>query len=162
MAITTQKSNQVTAATSRTATTALNTTEDYGKLRTKAFDFTQSGAGDIGSTVDLIKLPPGKVKILFNLSHWAFSAFGAARTLDIGYAAYKDATGTTVAASANAFDDDVDVSAALSNVVLGSDVTGLKVATFTTLEGLTIFATVAGGTIPANATLNGYFTFVVE
>jgi hypothetical protein len=125
-------------------------------------------AGDIGSTVDLALLPAGDVRLYLTESRIFWSAFGAARILDIGHRAYKaiDFDGSLgvqpVAAAPNLFDDDVDVSAA-GNAALGSDFvlagTIAKTQRFLSADGVMIFATVAGGTIPAGAILEGFLTY---
>lgn len=135
---------------------------EHGVLRYRNFTFTQVGAGDIGSTVDLMTIPNGDVRLVFPLSRIRWSAFGAARTLDIGYKAYTDLlTNLPVVAAPAAFDDDIDVSAA-GNAALGSDATEPKTPRFESKDGLTIYATVAGGTIPAGATLNGFLAYVQD
>lgn len=139
----------------------------YGKLRLYNFHFTQgAAAGDATSTQRLIKLPAGKVRLIGPLSYVIPSAFGAARVLDIGWEAYRDKLGVAVAASANGVNDDIDVSAAVL-ARLGVTAAGVpKLADGTKLfessAGVVLFSTVAGGTIPAGATLQGVLTIAVE
>jgi hypothetical protein len=85
----------------------------HGRMRIAYFKFTQgAAAGDANSTAELVRLPQGSVRVIGHLSKIAFSAFGAARTLDIGTRAYKDLDGVAVAEAAQAFASAVDVSAA--------------------------------------------------
>lgn len=164
MAVTAQQSIQTANASAGTyGTTFLNPSEDTAKLRIKRVDFTQSAAGDIGSTVDLCRLPPGKVRLLGDLSLLATSAWGAARTLSIGWTAYTDSGGTAVAASAAGLTSAADVSAAAAlqigtAAVLGTD----RTKAFDSANGVLIQAIVAGGTIPDAGTLFGYVAYVKD
>lgn len=135
--------------------------DDGGKLRIKRFTYTQSGAGDAASTVDLVKLPPGNVRVFPALSRITCSAFGASRVLDVGWTAYVDLAGAAVAADANDMQNDLDVSAAAS-AALTSTVTGDGSKLFSSQGGVTIQAVVAGGTIPDAATLTGYIVYAQE
>ena len=80
----------------------------------------------------------------------ANSAFGSSRVLDVGYEAYTQIDGTAVVTSATAFHDDLDVASQ------GARMTWFNTA-LDSKSGIVIKATVAGGTIPAAATLSGYF-----
>ena len=163
MAITNQKSTQ---ETNRTANPPVKNPayNSGGRERVAYFGFTQSGIGDIGSTVDLINLPPGKVRLLKTDSKFVCSAFGALRTLSIGHLAYTKPDGSAVAAVTDNILTAGDVSAAAAIAcgaganALGDDPTIL----FESKDGVTLQASVAGGTIPDLATLKGFFTFVVD
>lgn len=113
-------------------------------------------AGDIGTTLALCDLPPGKVRVLPAESRVSCSAWGAARTLDVGVGAYVASDGkTAVAAITNDLVAAKDVSAALAGVQLG---TTIKKDYFSA-KGLSITGTVAGGTIPVGATLEGFIAY---
>lgn len=131
-------------------------------LQVLPFDFVMGSVlGDIGSTVALRYLPSGQVYLFPTLSRISWSAFGAARTVDIGHAAYTEFDLDAVVADDNLFDDNVDVSAA-GDAYLGSDYVAATVANtggfklFNSQTGVSIFLTVAGGTIPAAAELHGF------
>jgi hypothetical protein len=136
-----------------------------GKQRIANFTFTQGvAAGDANSTATLAILPPGKVRLLKPESKFVCSAFGAARTLDIGFLAHTKPDGTAVAASQDTILDGADVSAA-AKVECGAGTNGLGTdpsILFESKSGVVIQAICLGGTIPAGATLKGYFTYVVE
>lgn len=136
------------------------TTDIMGRMRSFMFNFAQgAAAGDIGSTAALVVLPPGGSRLYLLKSLIAFSAFGAARTLDIGHSGYTDRDGNAVAADTAAFVNDLDVSAAGTSAltgVVGSEETFL----IESQDQVTILATVAGGTIPIDATLDGYLSVV--
>lgn len=158
MAVTTENSTQI----GRLLAGAIKnlTTDIMGRLRKMRFDFTQgAAAGDATSTMALVIVPAGITRVYLRESIIAFSAFGAARTLDIGYSAYTNRDGDAVAADDNAFVDDLDVSAAGTSALTGV-VGGEESILFESQSEITIFATVAGGTIPAAATLNGDISIV--
>ena len=128
--------------------------DDGGKLRYFSFDWTQVTLGDIASTAGLIKLPPGRWKPVGAFINT--SAFGASRTLDIGWGAYTQHDGTAVVADPDGLVAAKDVSAALV-------AWGFNVATYRTVidsrTEVEIYCTIAGGTFPAAATLKGEFLF---
>lgn len=149
MAVTATNSAQI-------AGTRLYPVEDGGKLRIAYFDVTQGvAAGDIASTMELCKLPIGRIRILPLSSRVQCSAWGAARTLGIGFRAYTDSNQAAVAEDAAALVAALDVSAA---VTVAISATLLKWDIFS-FSGVTVFAKVAGGTIPAAATLKGYIVY---
>lgn len=137
----------------------------HGKLRFDYFALPAVAvAADIGSTVELCDLPPGAVRILPWLCRLTTSAWGASRTLSIGHRAYQKAdpnfgATTDEAESANAFVNALDVSSAVSNVAWSSTVQKYDVFS---KAGVVIFATVAGGTIPVNATMTGLVAYIYE
>lgn len=163
MATTAQKSAQ---ETNRTASPPVKIPvyEQGGKERIFYFNHAQVGAGDAGSTVDLVTLPPGKWRLCKNMSHVSCSAFGASRTLDIGYTAYTAGDGSAVSAGADKILDGGDVSA-IATLTGGAGTNALTVdptILFDSKTGVLLQAVVAGGTIPDAATLKGYFTVVHE
>jgi hypothetical protein len=165
MAVTTQQSTQTAnAAAGVYGTTFLNPAEQHAKVRIARIDFTQSGAGDVGSTVDLCRLPAGKVRLLGDMSLVAVSAWGTARTLAIGWTAYTGADGSTAnAATPAGLTAATSVASAVKLVVgtaavLGNDQTKL----FDSAGGVLIQAIVAGDTIPDGATITGYVAYAKD
>lgn len=136
--------------------------EDHGKVRIRYFSFTQVGAGDVGSTVDLCDLPPGRVRILPQLSKLKNSAFGAGALLNIGHLAYQardsgaadPQAADPVALTPNA----IDVSVAEDGVAIGQL---LKFDVYSK-AGIRLQATLAGAGIPDAATLSGYIAYIYE
>ena len=153
MAVETEQSTQVSNVDA-TPPVMNDTYEDGGRVRAKRFNHTQSVAGDATSTVDLVKIPPGKWMVHLDMSRIAFSAFGASRVLDIGHTGYTNPDGTAVAVAAAAFVNDLDVSGA-GNAKMTGVVGADEVFVINSKDGTTIQATVAGGTIPLAATLDG-------
>lgn len=68
---------------------------NYGKLTFTAAGFTSAAAGDL----QLIRMPPGKVRILSDLCRVCCPQGTATSTLDIGLGAYVNNAGTAVALS---------------------------------------------------------------
>lgn len=137
----------------------------HGKLRFDYFEIVPVVVfGDIGTTIELCDLPPGAVRILPWECRLKTSAFGASRTLSIGHRAYSkiDPTSTTTTdepENASAFVSALDVSAAVNNVAFSATVQKYDVFS---KAGVTIFATVAGGTIPVAATVSGFVAYIYE
>lgn len=161
MAVTQEKSDQITnQEASPPVMAGVDTLR--GKLKILRFTYTQgAAAGDAGSLSELVKVPAGVVRVFLALSRITTSAFGAARTMDIGWLAYTDTDGAAVAADPNGLDDGVDVSSAVSFAptgTVGEDETYL----FESNGGVTLTAQTNDATIPAAATINGYFVYVQD
>lgn len=156
MAVTNQDSDQIT----RKEAGKLNPISDARMdLRADTVSFTQAdAAGDATSTVDLVDLPYGLIRLLGYLSLVAFSAFGAARTMDIGWRAYTDKNGDTVVADPNGLASAVDVSAA-GTLLLSEALAGALTQEFSSRSGVTIFATISGGTIDVGETIDGTIVY---
>jgi len=161
MAVTTQNSTQY--ANTQADPRVMNPTHDaHGRLRVARFNFTQSGVGDAGSLVRLVKLPSGKIRVILPLSRVACSALGASRTLDLGWAAHQADDGSgAVAADPNGLDDGVDVSAS-GAVIPGGTLGGDETKLFASLDGIVLTAQVNDGTIPDGATLDGTIVYVMD
>lgn len=133
--------------------------DDHGKLRMAYGKVTASGALAANGTMALLTLPPGRLRILPRHSRLTTSAFGASRTLDIGHKAYtKAAPGTTEAEDPDAFLDGQDVSSAVNSITLGTDI---KFDVYST-DGITVFGTVLGGTMPDAAEVELLLAYLYE
>lgn len=135
--------------------------DDHGKLRMAYFSVAAlTAALADGSTIGLLWLPPGRKRILPNLSLLTASAFGAARTLDVGHDAYmkRPPNETLEADDPNAFIAARDVSGATTAVAFGN---AIKFDMYSTEEVL-VYATVNGGTMPVGATLEGCIAYLYE
>lgn len=134
-----------------------------GKIRFYRFDFNQgSAAGDATSKQLLCRVKAGKGYIIPILSRCKWSAFGASRTLDIGHAGWTKPDGTVQNAAADVIDDGRDVSSAGVSY-LGAGTNGVTdVIAYNAIDEITIQSVVAGGTIPASATLNGWIAVVEQ
>lgn len=160
MAVTAQKSDQIDRETARPVTIA-NPADDHAKLRTAYFNFAQSGAGDADSTIDLARLPSGRVRVYAGLSRVSHSAFGASRTLDIGHAGYKQPDDTDIAADEDALHADANVATASGFTPSGATGDGEMFA-YDAAAPVLFKAKVEGGTIPDGATLEGFIVYAVD
>ena len=152
MAVTNQASVQ--AAIQANPSTGRLQPADMGDVRLAYFSHTQAGAGDATSTVDLIRLPAGRVRVIGHLSRVNTSAFGASRTLAIGHAA-------AFAVGGAAIDADDDAFAAATSVASEGGFAGAGFSLIETESGIPVIATVAGGTIPDGATVEGVIAYMV-
>ncbi len=163
MAVENLKSNQVTNQDA--VPPVPNPAHEVGaKIRYIYFKHTQPVAGDDGSTVILARVPAGYGHILKQLSLISWSAFGASRVMDIGYAAYTEVDGDAVSAGVDILEDGRDVSAAnLKGTVLGTGTNAddLPVYSYNSKAPVDIVAKVTGGTWPLNATVEGWIAFAV-
>lgn len=157
MAVTTEKSIQVSNATA-TPPVKDPAYNAGGDVKVMYFTFKQgSAAGDVNSTADLLNMPPGKYRILLDQSNVTTSAFGASRTLDVGYSAYTNYDGTAVAAKEDAFVSAADVSTATTTALSVALAAGAnRTYLVDSKEGFILRAKCEGGTLPAGATITGY------
>ena len=160
MAVTTENSTQMANVEAKPR--AFNVPTDWeSPIRFMRFNFVQgAAAGDAGSFARLFKLPAGKARVINSLSRVAFSAMGAARTLDLGWEAYTDDQNNAVAADPNGLDDGVDVSSA-GSVTPGGTIGGDETKLFESHSGVVVTAQINDGTIPAGATLDGHVAYVI-
>ncbi|NBN64130.1 hypothetical protein [Pannonibacter tanglangensis] len=136
-------------------------TEYQGRIRVAYFNFTQSGQGPANATAQLIHLPEGRVRILRHLSMVSTSAFGAGRTLNVGFAAYRNLIGDAVAANETALIAARDVAAAASaapSAAAGADPT----LYLESRDGVDVYARVLGNTIPDGAKIWGMLAYVTD
>ncbi len=130
----------------------LSPTQSGGRVGMVTWNHAQGAtAGDATSVQRLQKLPAGK--ILLVRCAVIFSAFGSSRVLDVGYEAHTTTAGAAVSAAAEGIYADIDVSAA------GTKDTPLALP-FDSADGVVLFSTVAGGTIPTTATIKGFAQFI--
>lgn len=126
MAVTTQESTEYANVFTTKPAVMNATTEWHGRLRVAFFTHDQSGAGDATSSVALVKLPPGRVRLLLPMSWMYVNWTTASATLDLGWDAYTDLTDTAIAADPDGLIDGISVESA--------DVIGFE--ELTTLAGI--------------------------
>jgi hypothetical protein len=167
MAVTTQYSTEYTQAYVTQPPSLLNTTEVHGRVRVAYVTHAQSGAGDATSSVALFKLPPGRVRLLIGSSCLYVNWTTASATLDLGWDAYTDLSGTAVAADPDGLIDGLDVDAV--GFRSGEDLVGLAAITalggskvFESKEGVVIRATSQDVAIVSGDDLVGHFLYVVD
>lgn len=142
----------------------LNVDESHGKIRTCRFDYTQVAEGAIGTVIELMKFPAGRIRFLGRESNLYHSALGTGVTLDIGWAAYTAFDGSTVAADPDGLDDGLDVAAA-GVKRLGSVAAVLAEAESVAAEsqeGIILTGTIGVAVIPAAGKLKGYVSYILD
>jgi len=159
MAVTTQKSTQVTN-TDATPPVMEETSDLHGRMRIAYFDHTQSGAGDATSSVEIVRLPPGTVRLLGALSRIEHAWTTASATMDVGWDAYIDLDGDAVAADADGLDNGIDVDTAGVTAIGSTQAADTKV--FTSREGVSIRLTSQDTAIADTNTASGYLVYVVD
>ena len=163
MAVTTQKSTEYTNATATPVT--LNEANVYhGRVRIAYFTHDQDGVGDAGSSVALCALPAGKVKVLLKSSSAYVNWTTSSATLDLGWDAYTNISGTAVAADPDGLVDGLDVDTVgyqtLEGALAGIKATG-GTYTFETQGGVVIRATSPTAMVDGDD-LVGYLLYVVD
>ena len=163
MAVTTQKSTEYTNATATPVT--LNEANVYhGRVRIAYFTHDQDGVGDAGSSVALCALPAGKVKVLLSSSNAYVNWTTSSATLDLGWDAYTNISGTAVAADPDGLVDGLDVDTVgyqtLEGALAGIKATG-GTHTFETQSGVVIRATSPTAMVDGDD-LVGYLLYVVD
>ena len=163
MAVTTQLSAEYTIQTT-TPIANSNTVDKHGKLRTLFFTHDQDGAGDANSTVTLGKLPAGKVKIIGGLSRFYCNWVTSSQTMDIGWEAYTDLDGDTVAADVDGMVDGLDVDA-VGYFSMEGNTAATKLLggnhTFESRDGVVINA-LATAALADGDDLSGVITYIVD
>lgn len=140
----------------------IHVTDWRGKLRFEFFTHTQVATGDANSTVELVKLPAGKVRVFKTLSVISVSALGAARTMDVGYRAHTKVDGTAVAEVEDAFISALDVSAATNNTAFTEAAATTPTLALESREGITIFAKVEAAAIDPGETFTGVVFYAID
>lgn len=159
MAVTTQKSTQLTNLDATPP--VIEETADYaGRLRVAYFSATQSGAGDATSSVEIVRLPPGRVTLLGRLSNIEHDWTTALATMDVGWDAYTEPDGTAVAADPNGLDDGIDVDTAGETTIGSIVAAGRK--QFDSQGGVSIRLTSQDVALADASTAEGYLVYVLD
>jgi hypothetical protein len=160
MAVTTQSSTEYTNATATPVT--LNEANVYhGRVRIAYFTHDQDGVGDAGSSVALCALPAGKVKVLLSSSNTYVNWTTSSATLDLGWDAYTNISGTAVAADPDGLLDGLDVDAVGYQNFGADQVATGGTYTFETQGGVVIRATSPTAMVDGDD-LVGYLLYVVD
>ena len=120
----------------------IDTNETGGRVRIAFADVTLASAA-IADVVQMVNLPNGARLIDGYLTN---AALGASTTLSVGYAAYKNAAGTTVALSSAAYLAATSTSSAARTDILATIALGAGSVVDANEDGLPITITLAGGT----------------
>jgi hypothetical protein len=135
---------------------SMNKPSEWGAVqRTSVGKYTFTAAGDSG-TIQMIRMPAGRLRILGGLSKVVCPVGTATANLSIGHGEYKDINGTVVAADDDEFLDAADVgggaidSAFLVSAYADTVADGVE---FYTQEGFDITATFDTEDSPASGDL---------
>ena len=134
----------------------IDANEQSGKLRVAFADVTLASAS-IGDVVEMVNLPNGARIIDGYLSH---VNLGASTPLSVGYAAHKNAAGTTVALSAAAYYAAAATTSAARNDIFATQALGSGSVVDANQDGLPISITLAGGS--ASGLVQLIVRYVVE
>jgi hypothetical protein len=118
----------------------IDTNETGGRMRIAFADVTLASAA-IADVVQMVNLPNGARLIDGYLTN---AALGSSTTLSVGYAAYKNAAGTTVALSAAAYLAATSTSSAARTDILATIALGAGSVVDANEDGLPITITVGG------------------
>lgn len=132
--------------------------DSHGRIRVAYFDYTQAANGAINDDVQLVELPPGRVRVFSVLSHLVASDKAAGATLNVGWAAYVDPDGVAVAADPNGFFAAVDIATGPTTLTPAL----LPFKTFDSRDGVILTAQFLVVAPAAADTLEGYFAYVVD
>lgn len=159
MAVITEKSDQLTNLDASPPVIE-NSHNLHGRLRIAYFSHT-FGDGDAGSSVELVRLPPGKIRLLSHLSYLEAASVAASQTVDVGWDAYTDLDGTAVAADTDGIlnGGDIDTTANINLANVATLTAGMKV--FESQDGISIRATMVGAVVAAE-TIEGAIVYVQD
>lgn len=162
MAVTTEKSDQITNSEA-TPIVLEDTTSLHGRKRIAFFTHTQVAVGDANSVVETIKLPAGRVRVMFNESLIEHNWVTALIDMNVGWAAYVDQDGVAVVADPNGIDAAIDVDVA-GVFIPGSAIAdgSAKTKLFESRDGVTIEVQAIAAALAVGDTVNGYLTYVVD
>lgn len=137
--------------------------EGWGaKMRQLDFTAVNVGGGDAGSSVALIKLPPGRVILMLTASQAYVNWTTTAAKLDLGWDAYEDPDGNAVAADPDGLIDGLNVDT-VGIFDLNSNVAALLLTggnyTFNSKNGVTIRATSQDTALAANDDIAGFLAY---
>ena len=164
MAVTTQKSVEYTNITA-SPITSNNTTEEHGVVRVAFFTHDQDGTGDTGSSVALAKLPPGRVRLLSSMSKAYVNWTTSSATLDLGWDAYTNQAGATVAADPDGLVNGLDVDSVGFQTFEGAIAANLLTGgtfIFESKDGVVIRATATDNAQVSGDDLVGYLAYVLD
>ena len=143
--------------------------DHHGRMRIMYFSHDQDGAGDRYSYVRLGKLPAGKVRIFMGLSRAYVNWTTGSATIDIGWEAYQDLTGTTVASDPNGLIDGISVETvgyfslegASANTGAPLKATG-GTKSFESQSGVIVTASTTDVAIVSGDDLAGYLVYTID
>lgn len=148
-------SAQYAAQVATSSTAKRSAAEVTATLRVGYFSYTHLAAAGAGTgEVNLIRLPPGRVRIFSDLSRHVTSQFAVNADLHLGFRAYTEPDGDAVAEDDNAFLDNADVGGGALDAAWVLPAAGSQA--FITPLGLIIYAMIDTGNIETDDTIEGW------
>lgn len=169
MAVTTQYGTEYTSVFQTEPPVLLGTHTWHGRLRSAYVSHVQSGAGDAGSSVALLKIPPGTVRLILPMCYFYVNWTTASATLDLGWDAYTDLDGSAVTLDVDGLVDGISVESAgvigfeelTASAGTGAPATTGYTKVFQSKDGVVIRATSPGAIADTDA-LYGVITYVQD
>jgi hypothetical protein len=166
MAVTTQESTECENAFTDLPKEMNPVSSWGGKVQLAFFTHTQSGAGDATSSAALVKLPPGRVRVLLSLSSAYVNWTTASATLDLGWDAYTGLDGAAVAADPDGLVDGLDVDTENYYTLRAATPAAIELLggskVFTSKDGVVIRATSTDVAIADGDDLVGWIAYVCD
>ncbi len=132
-----------------------------GKLRIANWTYTHAaGAGD--GEINLVILSEGRMRVYTQLSRITASQFASGAALSIGTRAFVQEDKTAVVEDADRFALSLDVASGAVDQTLPLPAAPDRTELLDSQEGITVYATVAGGNIEDGDTINGQIVYSKE
>jgi len=126
-------------------------------VRYAPFSYTHAAGAGIGE-VNLVRLLPGRIVVLPDLSRLVTSAFAANADIHIGTRAFTNPDGTAVAEDDNRFADNEDAGGGALDKAFPLPAGGKE--TLDSRDGVIVYAMIDTGNIEDNDTIDGYVAYV--
>jgi len=137
-----------------------NVTADVtGKMRIARFSYTHAAGAGVGE-INLVKLPPGKTRVLTDLCRLVTTQFASNADLHIGHRAYTNLAGTAVAEDDDVFGANIDAGGGAIDAAFTLPAGGIK--EFDSRGEVGIYAMVDTGNIEDDDTINGYIVYTKD
>lgn len=125
-----------------------------GPIRYAYAEYTHAAGAGTGE-INMLVLPPGRIRTLPNLSRLATSQFAASSTVDVGFRAYTEPDGDAITEDDNAWEDNRDTASGVTDAVLefGGDGSTTAPVEFNSRAGIIVFVSVDSGNIEDGDTI---------
>lgn len=126
-------------------------------LRAALYSYTHTAGSGTGE-INIITLPPGRIRVYPHLSTITISQLGAGAVLSLGHRTYKTHLGVIVPEDEIEFLNGIDVSTGITPETfwaLIDNTAEFVEMEYDTIHGLTIYATIESGSIQDGDTLDG-------
>ena len=136
-------------------------TDHHGKLRMARVTYTQVANGDAADTLQMCRLPAGRVTVHGLLSNLYINLTTGSMKVEVGWLAYTDLDGADVAADPNGLDSTLDVDAVGTFNICSVQVATGSTYTFESDEGVTLEMTLTTD-VAASDSVVGFIAYVAD